>query len=140
MRIPFSPCTVSQPATSSTFDRATVVGKGTSKYKREFVEAWNTTSTCVNQSMNLDPGYKALREYWRRQTRPRLPLVPWYPSPHASTAITTPRPPAAPRGMLRVQCWLEGLGTREPVVVVDAFASSSIRAGPCSLGQGSCSG
>ncbi len=31
-------------------------------YKREFVEGWNTTSTCVNQSMNLDPGYKDLRE------------------------------------------------------------------------------
>ncbi len=31
------------------WDRATVVGNGTSKYKREFVEAWNTTSTCVNQ-------------------------------------------------------------------------------------------
>ncbi len=29
------------------WDRATVVGKGTPKYKREFVEAWNTTSTCV---------------------------------------------------------------------------------------------
>ncbi len=48
------------------WDRATVVGNGMSKYKREFVEAWNTASTCVNQSMNLDPGYKALREYWRR--------------------------------------------------------------------------
>ncbi len=48
------------------WERATVVGKGTSKHKREFVEAWNTTPTCVNQSMNLDPGYKALREYWRR--------------------------------------------------------------------------
>ncbi len=43
------------------WDRATIVGMGTSKYKREFVEAWNTTSTCVNQSMNLDPGYTALR-------------------------------------------------------------------------------
>ncbi len=58
------------------WDRATVVGNGTSKYKREFVEAWNTTSTCVNQSMNLDPGYKALREYWRRRTRRRPPPVP----------------------------------------------------------------
>ncbi len=28
------------------WDRATVMGNGTSKYKRELVEAWNTTSTC----------------------------------------------------------------------------------------------
>ncbi len=35
------------------WDRATVVGKGTPKYKREYVKAWNTTSTCVN----LDSGY-----------------------------------------------------------------------------------
>ncbi len=46
-----------------------VVGNGTSKYKREFVEAWNTTSACANQSMNLDPGLIALREYCRRRTR-----------------------------------------------------------------------
>ncbi len=58
------------------WDRTTVVGKGTSKYKREFGEAWNTTSTCVNQSMNLDPGYKALREYWKRRTRTRPQPVP----------------------------------------------------------------
>ncbi len=58
------------------WDRTTVFGKGMSEYKREFVEAWNTTSTCANQSMNLDPGYKALREYWRRRTRTRLPPVP----------------------------------------------------------------
>ncbi len=56
------------------WDRDTVVGKGTPKYKREYLEAWNTTS--VNQSMNLDPGYKALREHWRRRTRTRLPPVP----------------------------------------------------------------
>ncbi len=34
-----------------------------------------------------------------------------------------------------MQCWHEGLGTREPVVVVYAFVSSSTRAEPCSLGQ-----
>ncbi len=43
-------------------------------------------------------------------------------------------------GGLIMQCWHEGLGAREPVVVVYAFASSSTRAEPCSLGQGSCSG
>ncbi len=43
-------------------------------------------------------------------------------------------------GVLVVQCWHDGLGTREPVVVVCAFVSSSIRAEPCNLGQGSCSG
>ncbi len=36
-------------------------------------------------------------------------------------------------GGLLMQCWHEGLGTREPVVVVYAFVSSSIRAEPCSL-------
>ncbi len=36
------------------WDKATVVGKGTSKFKREFVDAWNTAFTCDNQSMNLD--------------------------------------------------------------------------------------
>ncbi len=43
-------------------------------------------------------------------------------------------------GVLVMQYWHEGLGTREPVVVVYAFVSSSIRAEPCSLGQGPCSG
>ncbi len=45
--------------TGHAFDwgRATVVGKGTSKFKREFVEAWNTTSTCVNQSMEEANAY-----------------------------------------------------------------------------------
>ncbi len=38
-------------------------------------------------------------------------------------------------GGLIMQCWHEGLGTREPVVVVYAFFSSSTRAGPCSLGR-----
>ncbi len=40
--------------------------------------------------------------------------------------------------VLIIQCWHEGLGTREPVVIVYAFVSSSTRAEPCSLGQGSC--
>ncbi len=43
-------------------------------------------------------------------------------------------------GVLIMQCWHEGLGTRVPVVVAYAFVSSSARAEPCSLGQGSCSG
>ncbi len=56
------------------------------------VFSWNTTSTCVNQSMNLDPGYKALREYWRRRTRTQLPTVPQHPRPHASTELPTQPP------------------------------------------------
>ncbi len=40
-------------------------------------------------------------------------------------------------GVLVIQCRHEGFGTREPVVVVYAFVSSSTRAEPCSLGQGS---
>ncbi len=42
-------------------------------------------------------------------------------------------------GLLVMLCCHEGLGTRESMVVVYAFVSSSIRAEPCSLGQGSCS-
>ncbi len=51
------------------WDRATVAGKGTSKYKGEFIEAWNTTSTCVNQSMQIEPRFKALLDDWRGRTR-----------------------------------------------------------------------
>ncbi len=36
---------------------------------------------------------------------------------------------------LVVQCWHEGLGTREPVVVMHAFVSSSIRSEPYILGK-----
>ncbi len=45
------------------WDRDTVVKNTTSKHKREFVEAWNTTSTYINECINLDAGYKTLREY-----------------------------------------------------------------------------
>ncbi len=45
------------------WNRATAVGQGTAKPKREVDEARNTTSTYVNQSINRDPYYKALREY-----------------------------------------------------------------------------
>ncbi len=49
------------------WDRASVIGKGTTKQTRDFIEAWNTTSICVNQCVTLDPGYKTLRTYSRRR-------------------------------------------------------------------------
>ncbi len=49
------------------WDRASVIGKGTTKHTRDVIEAWNTTSTCVNQCVTLDPGYRALQDYWRRR-------------------------------------------------------------------------
>ncbi len=44
-------------ATGHAFDwyRASIIGKGTTKYTRDFIEAWNTTSTRVNQNITLDP-------------------------------------------------------------------------------------
>ncbi len=44
--------------TSHAFDwgRASAIGKGTTKHTRDFTEAWNTTSRCVNQCVTLDPG------------------------------------------------------------------------------------
>ncbi len=42
------------------WDRATVIGKGTTRHTRNFIEAWNTTSTYANQCVALDPGYRAL--------------------------------------------------------------------------------
>ncbi len=55
--------------TGHAFDwtRASVVGNGTTKRIREFIEAWKTTSTCVNQCTAIDPCYKALRAYWKRK-------------------------------------------------------------------------
>ncbi len=47
--------------------RASVVGNGTTKRTREFLEAWKTTPTCVNQCTTIDPCYKALRAYWKRK-------------------------------------------------------------------------
>ncbi len=47
--------------------RASVVGNGTTKRTREFIEAWKTTPTCVNQCTTIDPCYKALRAYWKRR-------------------------------------------------------------------------
>ncbi len=66
------------------WDRASVIGKGTTEHTRDFIEAWNTTSTCVNQCV---PGYRVLRDYWRRrrQAHPSqrgephpLPLSPMF--------------------------------------------------------------
>ncbi len=48
------------------WDRASGIGKGTAKHKVDFIEAWNTTSTCVNQYVTLDPDYRALRDNSRR--------------------------------------------------------------------------
>ncbi len=46
--------------------RASVVGNGTTKRTQEFIEAWKTTPTCVNQCTIIDPCYKTLLEYWKR--------------------------------------------------------------------------
>ncbi len=50
--------------TGHAFDwtRASVVGNGSTKLTLGFIEAWNTTPTCVNQCTTKDPCYKALRE------------------------------------------------------------------------------
>ncbi len=74
------------------WDRATVVGKGAPKYKREFAEAWNTTSTCVNKSMDLDPGYKTARilEETNAYTTTTGSLVP---KPSCQHCITNSPPP-----------------------------------------------
>ncbi len=47
--------------------RASVVGNGTTKRTREFIEAWKTTPAYVNQCTIIDPCYKALRAYWKRK-------------------------------------------------------------------------
>ncbi len=68
------------------WDRATVAGN-----KCEFAQAWNTTSACVNRSINFDPGSKAPWKHWKR--RKRTP-IPWYPSHQTSHCFThfSPRP------------------------------------------------
>ncbi len=53
------------------------------KQIREFFEAWYTISPCVNQSINFNASYKALRKYWRGRIRAQPPPVPQYSSPHA---------------------------------------------------------
>ncbi len=61
--------------TSHGFDyaRASVVKNDSKKRTLEIIEAWNTTSTRVNQCTTKDPCYKALRKYvtpcpsWRFQ-------------------------------------------------------------------------
>ncbi len=54
--------------------RESIIGKGTEEHARDFIEAWNTCATCVNQCLTLEPGYGALRDYWRRR-RQRHPLI-----------------------------------------------------------------
>ncbi len=44
------------------WDRASIIGKGTTKHTHDCIEAWNTTSTCVNQNITLDPDNRALRD------------------------------------------------------------------------------
>ncbi len=61
--------------TDHAFDwgRASVIGKETTELTRDFIEAWNTTSTCVNHCVALDPGYRALRDYWPTTVDPDCP-------------------------------------------------------------------
>ncbi len=44
------------------WDRPSIIGKGTTKYTHDFIEAWNTTPICVNQCVTLNPGYRALSD------------------------------------------------------------------------------
>ncbi len=53
-KIPFWSCIASQPT------RASVVVNGSTKRTLEFIEAWKTTPTSVNQCSTIDPCYKAL--------------------------------------------------------------------------------
>ncbi len=77
---------------ASDWDRASVIGKGTTKHARDFIKAWNTTSTCVNQCVTLDPGYRAIRDYWRRR-RQGHPLISEIISTSAWRAIPNNPPP-----------------------------------------------
>ncbi len=61
-------------------NRASVVGKGTTKHTRDFIEAWNATSTCVNQCVTLDPGYRALRDYWHDLSPTSRIYINWRPT------------------------------------------------------------
>ncbi len=42
------------------WDSPTFAEKGASKHQRDFTNAWNTSSTSVTQTINLDPAYKVL--------------------------------------------------------------------------------
>ncbi len=44
-----------------------VVGNGSAKTTREFIEAWKTALTFVDRCTTIDPCYKALRAYWKRK-------------------------------------------------------------------------
>ncbi len=48
------------------WDKATIIGKGTTRYACNFTKAWNTASACVDQCATLNSGYKALHDFWWR--------------------------------------------------------------------------
>ncbi len=81
------------------WDRASVIGKGSTKHTRDFIEAWTTTSTCVNQCVTLSPGYRALRNYGRRRRQGHPPargaIPPNYPFPFSNfyVVMTSALPP-----------------------------------------------
>ncbi len=85
---------IHSPTTGHAFDwdRASVIGKGTTKHTRDFTEAWNTTTTCVNQCVTLDPGYRALQDYGR-QRRQGHPQICYIISTSARRAILLRPPP-----------------------------------------------
>ncbi len=49
------------------WDRAYAFGKGTTRHTRNLIKTEDKTSTCVNQCVTLDPGYRALHDYWQRR-------------------------------------------------------------------------
>ncbi len=51
-------------------DRASVIGKGTTRH----TGLWNTTSTCGNQCVTLDPCCRALRDYWQQRRQVHSPI------------------------------------------------------------------
>ncbi len=63
--------------------RASVVGNGSTKRTREFIETWKTTPTCVNQCTAIHPCYKALRACWKRKDT-LSQAVGHHPSPSPS--------------------------------------------------------
>ncbi len=42
-----------------------ILDRWMSKRKREFISAWKMTFACVNLSISVDSGYKAVHEYHR---------------------------------------------------------------------------
>ncbi len=54
--------------------RACVMKKGTIRHPRDFIEAWKIISACVTQCVTLDPGYRALRDNWRRRRQAHIPI------------------------------------------------------------------